>query len=85
MAKARSEVEDKTKMIDNFHKELSKMQQGEEETPKEGMDGAYLYCILLPGLFKVTRKGEREEATEVPTKGIERGFGGGVRILMISI
>ena len=40
LAKARSEVEDKTRMIDNFHKELSKMQQGEEETPKEGMVGA---------------------------------------------
>ena len=40
MAKARSEVEDKTKMIDNFHKELSKMQQVEDDTPKEGMDGA---------------------------------------------
>ena len=47
MAKARSEVEDKTKMIDNFHKELSKMQQGEEDTPKEGMHGAAPNCIAF--------------------------------------
>ena len=33
LAKARSEVEDKRKLIDNLHKEMLKMQQGEDDIP----------------------------------------------------
>ena len=72
LVRARSDVEDKSNLIDHFHKEMLKMQQGgADNTLHESLVGTTtMNNVSFPGLFQVTCEGQREKTKEGPTQGL---------------